>query len=378
MSQTGWVVAVGGDPKGLDDAFDKAIRKTLEAKGATGAAADAIQKSLDSLNTSKFTDVLQRTAKLQDDLALARQGGDAKSAASASQALRIQQQIQRALSERLQLELSIARSAGDTTKIAALTQEVRLEQQLASLSRAGITGTAGFGLAQQSVGALAEAEVGSKAASVSKALDNIVDRSRFAVLDAGSAKIRIFGSALEDLAAVGLVTAAAIAAVGGAVAGASRAAEWADQLERRIQEAGDRRRRSSGMAARVYPFQRQRRAGRGRATGVQRCVWTAPEWRGEGRLAKYGALVFTPDQLKSLHDASDALPVLATRMESFGTTTKAAIEKAFGIESLAPLINQGGDAMAHLLTQAHALGLVIDESLVKKAAEASRPVEDHP
>src|SRR5262249_8045902 len=71
-----------------------------------------------------------------------------------------------------------------------------------------------------------------------RAFENIFDRSRLAVLEEGSAKIPLFGSALEALGPAGLAAAAGVAAGAIAAGEARKAMEWAEDLDRTAKKLG--------------------------------------------------------------------------------------------------------------------------------------------
>jgi len=64
-----------------------------------------------------------------------------------------------------------------------------------------------------------------------QAFGNIVNDSRLAVLDAGSSRLRVFGSALEPLGGLGLAAAAGIAALGVATQQTIAAMQFADEID---------------------------------------------------------------------------------------------------------------------------------------------------
>ena len=65
-----------------------------------------------------------------------------------------------------------------------------------------------------------------------KAIERVFSRSRLAVLEEGSAKIPLFGSALEALGPAGIAAAAGVAAVGAAFEQTRKALEYADDIDR--------------------------------------------------------------------------------------------------------------------------------------------------
>lgn len=65
-----------------------------------------------------------------------------------------------------------------------------------------------------------------------KALDKVFDSSKLAVLEEGSAHLRIFGSALEPLGPIGIAAGAGVAALAVGIERVLKAGEWAEELKR--------------------------------------------------------------------------------------------------------------------------------------------------
>lgn len=98
---------------------------------------------------------------------------------------------------------------------------------------------------------------------------------------------------------------------------------------------------------------------------------------GDGRIrAAFEALGIPTEQLKSMHDASDLLPVLADHISKVGSQAEQVqIAKKLGVEDLLPLLQRGADGIRALTDQARDLGLVIDEQVVNRLADMSRQME---
>ena len=76
------------------------------------------------------------------------------------------------------------------------------------------------------------------AINIEKALSKVFDSTRLAVIDAGAEKLRVFGSALEPLGALGLAAGAGIAAFGASLEVAEKTGEWAVELSHLSEKLG--------------------------------------------------------------------------------------------------------------------------------------------
>ena len=208
-----------------------------------------------------------------------------------------------------------------------------------------------------------------------KALDKIFDRSRLAVLEEGGAKIPIFGAALEALGPAGIAAGVGLVAAATAMQKLQGTLDWADELEiasKRLQTGVE------DLQAWRHAFLLNNvAAGEGEAAllNFNAALGRLQDGTAKGALAKYGAALFSHDELESLHNYSDAIPLISTRMQQFGDTTQDAILKAFQIEPLAAVMHQGGDAIQGLLGQARELGIVVNASLVQQAADANEKLK---
>lgn len=92
--------------------------------------------------------------------------------------------------------------------------------------------------------------------------------------------------------------------------------------------------------------------------------------------AAFEKLGISDDQLKSMRDASDLLPVLADNIGKLGTQAEQVqIAKKLGVEDMLPLLQRGSKGIADLTDQAQSLGLVLKDEVVTRMADMSREVE---
>lgn len=93
-------------------------------------------------------------------------------------------------------------------------------------------------------------------------------------------------------------------------------------------------------------------------------------------LKPFQALGFTREELKAVEDGADLLPVIADRISTVASEAdRAAILDKLGLLGLKPLLEQGGDAMRGLATEAQNLGLVFDAELVRRGSEINDTLE---
>lgn len=207
---------------------------------------------------------------------------------------------------------------------------------------------------------------------IGKALDKVFDSSRLAVLEEGSAKIRIFGSALEPLGALGITAAAGIAGFAAVMERTEKAVEFAAAVAKVGAEVG-----VTTDFIQKFNFA----AGRsdvdvGKADEALKAL-NASLGLVQSGLAKkqlvnaFAAIGFTPDQLRQFHDVGDLFPVLSDRIAKVGNAAEqAAIAKRLGIEELIPLLKEGEGGFNSLAKKAEDLGVVMDHSVIEKAKEA--------
>ena len=218
---------------------------------------------------------------------------------------------------------------------------------------------------------------------VGKALDNIFDRSRLAVIESGTAKIPVFGSVIADLGPAGFAGAAGVGALMGAMALATNAVDWAETLQRSADSIGETTTRLQEFdfvaAGSDVPIAAMR-------TGLERLNEVMGRvqdglMRGKNNVETraFGALGITKADLATYQSAAQLLPVIADRIREVRTAAEqSAIAKAMGIAELLPLLKRGGDYIREMTQRAHQLGAVVDGETVgavNHLAEASHEAD---
>lgn len=93
-------------------------------------------------------------------------------------------------------------------------------------------------------------------------------------------------------------------------------------------------------------------------------------------VSAYGLLGITPAELDAVRSIEELLPMIADGLQRVGSEAeRAAIAKRLGVVELLPLLTQGADKIANLRAEAHELGAVIDNEMVKSTADMAREVE---
>ncbi len=84
------------------------------------------------------------------------------------------------------------------------------------------------------------------------------------------------------------------------------------------------------------------------------------------------ALGFSDAEIANFTSVKDALPVITERLAELGSEAeRTALAKKLGIGDLVPALNAGAGAMERARKEARELGLVYDEELIKRGAEAA-------
>lgn len=220
--------------------------------------------------------------------------------------------------------------------------------------------------------------MGSHKVDVGGAFDSVISSTRLKILDSGIARVGLFGGALEKLGPYGIAAAAAIGAVALALGQAGAAAKYADELDdtaNRLHVTTD--------ALQEYRFA-IREAG-GETQGADEALGAFSVTLGKAQAGVPKALKvfkelfgagFSKDDAKKLGDVGDAIVAVTKKIEGLRSNPqKDAIIDQLGLTGLAPLINEGADAMERLRQRAQQIGIVMDASLIKRGAEASKQFE---
>lgn len=209
---------------------------------------------------------------------------------------------------------------------------------------------------------------------VGKFLDQTFDRSRLAAFDAGSARIPIFGQALQALGPAGLAAAAGVGATALAVTQAIGAMRFADELDDMgqklnvttdyLQEMRFALTEVGGEAkdadSAIEGF--QKKLGEGMAGGK------AKKW--------FERLGFGGDDLKAFASTEDGLNQVLDRISKLGTEAeRAAVAEKLGLGPMVALAREGAGRLDELRQKARDLGVVMSAELVKKGADANQEFE---
>jgi hypothetical protein len=213
------------------------------------------------------------------------------------------------------------------------------------------------------------------AGKVSSEVNSIADAfGRLNGVEAGSAKLRMFGSALEPLGPVGMGAAAGIIAFAAAMDMAAKAAEWAEELKGVADRLGETtenvQKWDYAATASGVPIQSMRDGLQGLNEVLGKVQDNLTRSKNSLQVKAFGALGLTPADLKNYQSASELLPVIADRIRQVRTAAEqAAILKNLGIEQLAPLLKQGGDAVRGFTKAAQDSGAVVSGEVVVHMAK---------
>ena len=212
--------------------------------------------------------------------------------------------------------------------------------------------------------------------NIGKALDRVFDSSRLAVIDAGAERLRVFGSALEPLGALGIAAGAGLAAFGAGLELAEKTGEWATELGHLSEKLG------------LTAEQVQRYDYVWTASGVgidkgREALSHLNEVLGQAQagilrpqaLKAFQALGFSQRQLMSFHDAGEFLDALAAKMGTLGDAAeRAGLAKRLGIEALVPLLHEGAGGLAELEAKVASYAVMSNQA-VDHAKELNNQLE---
>lgn len=184
----------------------------------------------------------------------------------------------------------------------------------------------------------------------------------------------ILGTGLSAMGVAGVAAAAALGGVALAATQAKGAMDWADALEDSAAKI------NIGVEAlQEWRFAAQEAGGT--AEDADAAIDGFQKKLGEamagGRAAKwFERLGFDRDSLRTFGSTEEALDAVIDRISALGSEAdRAAVSDKLGLSPLIPLIRQGSDAIAAMRQEARDLGLVMDEQMVKRGAEAAREFE---
>jgi hypothetical protein len=341
-------------------------------------AAAALETSFNGINADKFKAMLSETAALQDKLQAARKEANVAEATSLNQQLVLQERLQRAAVAQLETQLAIAKASGNNKRSAELQETLAVYQQFQKLGSVGIIGTKGLAEAHAFGAALKDAEKAAEGVNLGKAGRSIFDNARFATLEEGGAKLRIFGSALEPLGPLGIAAAAGIVAVAEAFAQAHEAVEFADGLFKAaaaahvstdaLQEMRVAVTKAGGDASAAGPALLQFSEILGKAQEGLKGIRPFQALFGKG---------FSVADVKGLGGNEQALDAVVAKIQNLSSRSQqdAAISQ-FGLQGLAPLILAGADAWKEWREEAKAAGLVLDGEVIRRGHELNVQMDE--
>jgi hypothetical protein len=222
-------------------------------------------------------------------------------------------------------------------------------------------------------------EKGLGSVDVNKALRKVFDSSKLAVVEEGSAKLRIFGSAIEPLGPLGIAAAAGVVALGEAFAQSKEAIEYADGLYKAAAAA-----HISTDALQEYRAAIVKAGGDANAAGPALLQFSEALGKAEEGLPKaqraFKALFgtgFGTAQIKGLGGTDQALDAVVAKIQNLSSRSQqdAAISQ-FGLQGLAPLILAGAEAWAKYREEARASGLVLDQEVIRRGHELNVQMDE--
>jgi hypothetical protein len=357
----------------VSDGGAKMVLKTKEAMAE-------IEKTYGTVDAKGFRDMLAQTAATQDKLTAAQAAGNTAEAKALREQLVLQQAVQKAATLQIETQLAIAKAAGSRGQVAQLTEALALQGQLNKLQGVGLVGTKALVQAEAAVNGLAAAEKAAEGASAGRALNNVFDRSRLAVIEEGTAKVPIFGSAVEALGVAGFAAAAGLVALGIGAEQAHKAMEWADTLQKT----------ADGLGVTTDSLQKLDYAAVASSLGVDKGRETLANFNqligkfetntAAGRINKWAAAIkLSRDEVNATVDPVEKLQLVMEKIATLrDAQSRSAAAKAFGLDGFLPLIQQGApaiDAFVAKMREAQAVGGVIGAEDIRRAAEMNDKVE---
>jgi len=209
---------------------------------------------------------------------------------------------------------------------------------------------------------------------VGKFLDQTFDRSRLAAFEAGSARIPIFGNALEALGPAGFAAAAGVGAAALAVTGAIQAMRFADEIDDTAQKLN-----IGTEALQEYRFALTEVGGEAKDAdaAIEGFQKKLGEGMAGGKAKKwFERLGFGGDDLRAFDSTEDGLNKVLDRISKLGTEAeRAAVAEKLGLGPMVSLAREGAGRLDELREKARSLGIIMDAELVKKGADANQAFE---
>lgn len=277
----------------------------------------------------------------------------------------------------LQLKLEIARARGDKKAAEGLADQIQLMQTKSKLMRRGLEETEAQAQAEAHLAAVIKARHEAEAGGVGVALDKVFDSSKLAVIEEGSAKLRVFGSAIEPLGGLGIAAAVGVVAL----------AEAAEQVKKATEEVGQIGVRAERLGVGVEALQALDFAAKESHVtteqldesikGLQESLGKLRQGVGDKRLVPEAQLLgLGPEELARAKDVAEFLPELIERINNLPTIgEKVNAAQKFGIEPLLPLILKGKEGVAELEEEFKRLGITVSTQTARQIEEGNLALE---
>jgi hypothetical protein len=217
-----------------------------------------------------------------------------------------------------------------------------------------------------------------------KAFERVFQSSRLTVLEEGSARLSVFGGALEALGPLGLAGAAGVGAFFLTMEHTEKAVEYAATIAKIGKEVGVTTDFIQKFNFAAHQNEIDVTAADAALKSLNTTLGTIQEGGATAKQIKpFIALGFGKDaaevrkSLDQYHDIGDFLPVLADRIAKVGNAAEqAAILKKMGGEELLVLLKDGAAGFDTLAKKAEALGIVMDHATIEKAEAAKRKLTE--
>jgi hypothetical protein len=204
---------------------------------------------------------------------------------------------------------------------------------------------------------------------IGKSLDKVFDSARLGVIEAGSERLRIFGSALEPLGPLGIGAGAGLAAFFGSLELAEKAGDAATEIQHLSEKLG-----LSAEQVQRYDYV-WAQGGIGVDKGRE-ALERLNEIFGQAQagilrpqsLKAFQAIGFTQKQLESFGTVGEFIDALTTKLSSVGDAAeRAGIAKRLGIESLVPLLHEGAGGIQDLTEKTRQFQVMSNTTVAKTA-----------
>lgn len=293
-------------------------------------------------------------------------------------------------------QLDVARTAGDAKTAAALQEQIALMQRIRQLRSSGLDAPTAHAAAGAQVAALAAAAAQARArreeeeraeqaarrreqvtGNPGAALQNVFSRSRIGVIEEGSAKIPIFGSALEELGAAGLVAAGGVLAASEAMEKAKEAAEYAEDIQNTADKLG-----ITTKALQEYSFVAlasgvSTDAMKEAIQGGNEALGAFQSNVGAGKIKPvFAALGITQEEALKAGNITNLLPEIAEKIQALGSTAEQSkIAEKLGLSAILPVLQKGKEGIEELTGEAERTGVVLDSSMIAKGKIAAEELK---